>query len=169
MSTVVNQTSPETIKHILNSNELDVLEMNETDLHALLHAASASYVKHQSKLSEPPFVTSSYNDSNMKNEEDDALPTPCKKSKSSLVISPLSQFLQSFPETVEILLPIDHDLLIKNRPDEEADAENEDGSKLSDTRSPFYLEHLINAIGHPSVLKAIADKFIQNVTQAPCT
>jgi len=47
----------------------------------------------------------------------------------------------------------------------ESDNDNQNHSTVPPHRSPTFVEHVLNAIGHPTVLKQVALQFLNNVKQ----
>lgn len=136
---------------------MDVADMSEMDLNDMLQAASSAYIENQRKQmlveeDDVPETGSSCTDRNAKS------PTRKKSKMSNLT---LPEFLSCYP-SVSTVSPISFQALLQNQEGSETN-----GVEIDAVRSPSYLEHLINAIGHPTILKGIADQFLKNVTQNP--
>jgi hypothetical protein len=120
-------------------------------------------------------------DSELTNLQDpvhDDEPSPSKKAKltcSSSISFP--NFLGKHSKIVETLSSVSVGSFISvdgNSPDSGDTNQNESVCELNSTNemevevpSPTYLEHLINAVGHHSVLKEITAQFLKNVTSLP--
>lgn len=163
--------------------------MSEMDLNELLQAAASAYVESQrakmlqiqaappSLLLPPPPPPPPLNSpsSSATSESTSTSPSsqPARK-KSRKSISTLSDFLQCYraSHSVQCLSPGNYQSLLQFQCQDQGDPDQprDDESGLASStisRSPSYLEHLINAIGHPTVLKGIAEQFLKNVTQSP--
>lgn len=164
---------------------MDVADMSEMDLNELLQAATSSYVESQrAKMlaptttlapQRPPAIDNTISAaagsqviSSTASSDSSSMPPPLKKAKKRIN---LPDFLHFHRASVNVLSPVDYQSLFQCQ-DHENDSiadtkQDEDANPPIVTRSPSYLEHLLNAIGHPIVLKTISQQFLKNVTQNP--
>lgn len=130
----------------------------------MLQATTSAYLEIQSeKMIQATKNGESSNSKPKQPTEDD--PEPHSKRLKSTKIT-LSEFMDRYSTIIDTINPYTVESLI-NDGSSDGNKRQVVESSQNDVRSPTYLEHLVNAIGHPSVLKQISEKFLQNVSQYP--
>jgi len=126
--------------------QIDVVDMSEKNLNDMLRAAFASYQNNKTPIQSC--------------EAHPASP-PAKKLKESQNNEfTVKQFLRLFSQSVEPVSATTFSIIMESVQITTGDCELD--APTSKSVSP-YLEHLINSIGHPEVLKVISEQFVRNV------
>ncbi|CAG7836673.1 unnamed protein product [Allacma fusca] len=138
----VNTVSPNSVSDLLNPNEMELLDLTESDLKDLLKSSS-NQVSSKHTQNEGEILI---------NQKADCPPVKKTKLMESCFIKSFDQ-LQTSVSCVEKLKPM--------KLTASADlADNFTYETEPPTDEKAYLKHLINAIGHPNVLKHISEQFL---------
>jgi hypothetical protein len=148
---------------------MDVADMSEMDLNELLQGATSAYIESQrEKMLQTTASTSQPHSTNATSSSSSSEPSPSPPRKKSRRQITLSEFMEFYGTIVQNISPVNYQSLLSQSSNQTTDSlDDSNNTSTSVSRSPSYLEHLINTIGHPSILKIIAQQFLKNVTQNP--
>jgi len=141
-------------------------EFSESDVNELLEVATSKFLETQSIK----VLASSELDSQEPDKFSEGGSPPNKRCRLSDNYS-LEDFLMTYSNLIETPQPYSWNLAnpssgTVNSFDSLETKEKQAANGLSKS-SPTYIEHLINAVGHPTILKMITNQFIRNVTSLP--
>ncbi|ODM99231.1 HSPB1-associated protein 1 [Orchesella cincta] len=163
VSSFVNSTVPSTADKVLNPNEMDLTEIGEKDTEDTLRLASKAFIDYENsisqsqsaeksdKVSEPQVKKPKLSNEEISLEKLMEYSSVCveKPSPFKLEVEALASCSETSSESSSSQLPSN------------VDCNHEAPPK----GSPTYFEDVLNAVGHPDVLKQIAQRFLHNVKQ----
>jgi hypothetical protein len=188
VSSVVNSSVPSTADRILNPNEMDLTEIGDKESEETLHGAANKYFEHLERESKSKSSPAEEGDNEPSVKKPKLDPNNLcfeqlvayseveleKPELCELEFAEQEQEVQSQPSTSsgnlnENLEPDvlnddeSNDLSNSSSSPPPSDNDNQNHRLIPSHRSPTFVEHVLNAVGHPTVLKQVALQFLNNV------